>query len=67
MTIVLIGRMLPSFISLNIFQTLCKYVGNVRAYTVDNIEAPLGDCVFIRIDFFLTLSPKHPHQNKNAF
>ena len=32
------------FYILNVFPTLCKYVGNVRAYTVDNIEAPMGDC-----------------------
>ena len=31
---------------LNVFPALCKYVGNVRAYTVDNIEAPMGDCLY---------------------
>ena len=36
------------FYILNVFPALCKYVGNVRAYTVDNIEAPMGDCIFIR-------------------
>ena len=30
---------------LNVFPELCKYVGNVRAYTVDNLEAPIGDFV----------------------
>ena len=35
------------FYILNVFPALCKNVGNVRAYTVDNIESPMGDCVFI--------------------
>ena len=36
------------FYIFNVFPALCKNVGNVRAYTVNNTEAPMGDCVFIR-------------------